>query len=335
MESRQRETWLDGLKGYGILLVILGHVLSGYLDAGTFSSAFVSFYRVRTWIYSFHMPLFFLISGFTFTLAYWQGGTLHKRRFLAQLLNLLWLYVVFALLQWVVKQLVPELVNESYDLEDLKGFLVVPLGNFWYIYVLAILYALSALFQVPRWHPMWGLLFGGVAIIALDSRMNQTALTQYRILYHLAFFSLGSILCRHQQILRNKNLIGVSVMFLATATFFYVCLYARNWYANWRFLIAVSTCIVNLWLFYHYPILSKPFGLFGKYSLELYLLHTFFTAGFRTLLPLMGVTLPWLSVGINFLLSTLGGMALAVFSRKGSWGNWIFRPASIITKLKA
>lgn len=72
----RREAWLDSLKGFAILLVILGHVLSGYLDAAAFPGAYTSFYTIRTWIYSFHMPLFFLISGFTFTLAYWRGGRL-------------------------------------------------------------------------------------------------------------------------------------------------------------------------------------------------------------------------------------------------------------------
>ena len=51
--SSRREAWLDGLKGFGILLVILGHVLSGYLDAWTFPEAYGSFYPVRTWIYTF------------------------------------------------------------------------------------------------------------------------------------------------------------------------------------------------------------------------------------------------------------------------------------------
>jgi uncharacterized membrane protein YcfT len=39
-----RIDWIDIAKGYGILLVILGH-----LDVG----------KIGTWIYTFHMPLFF------------------------------------------------------------------------------------------------------------------------------------------------------------------------------------------------------------------------------------------------------------------------------------
>lgn len=48
--GKERIHWIDVLKGIGILLVIMGH---------TFKDSPVYF-----WIYSFHMPLFFLISGF-------------------------------------------------------------------------------------------------------------------------------------------------------------------------------------------------------------------------------------------------------------------------------
>ncbi|MGP1579436.1 MAG: acyltransferase family protein [Wolinella sp.] len=44
----QRNIWVDNLKAFGILAVILGHISSPF---GTF-------------IYSWHMPLFFIISGF-------------------------------------------------------------------------------------------------------------------------------------------------------------------------------------------------------------------------------------------------------------------------------
>ena len=58
MTKESRLTALDSLRGFGILLVVLGHTSQ--------TSGLVS------WIFSFHMPLFFIISGMLF----------HERQFL-------------------------------------------------------------------------------------------------------------------------------------------------------------------------------------------------------------------------------------------------------------
>ena len=50
--SENRVEWIDVCKGIGIFLVVLGHV---YQDN-----------PAKTWIYSFHMPLFFFLSGYLF-----------------------------------------------------------------------------------------------------------------------------------------------------------------------------------------------------------------------------------------------------------------------------
>jgi len=47
---QKREVWLDNLKGFGIILVVLGHIAS----------------PISSLIYSFHMPLFFVITGYLF-----------------------------------------------------------------------------------------------------------------------------------------------------------------------------------------------------------------------------------------------------------------------------
>jgi fucose 4-O-acetylase-like acetyltransferase len=336
VERPGRENWLDGLKGFAALLVILGHVLSGYLDAGTFPAAYHSFYALRTWIYSFHMPLFFLISGFTFTLAYWRNGRLRRSGFWRQMGNLVWLYVVFALLLWAVKQIVPDLVNVTYGLEDLRQMFWVPLGNFWYIYVLAVLYLLAAATSVPKWEPWWVLLSAGGAVTVAYLRLDWTALTFYRIVYHLLFFVLGSALCVHREMLSSEKLMGLSCMTLATAAMLYGCFHIRNWYANWRVAIALSTSFVFLWEFYHWKRLSHfpLFQLCGKHCLEIYLLHVFFTAGLRALLPTLGLTAPWVSVWVNFILSTAGCLALAWIFDKCSWSDLIFRPTRLLRNKK-
>ena len=48
-----RQTWIDAVKGFGILLVILGHTFN-------VNSLICKF------IYSFHMPMFFIVAGYLF-----------------------------------------------------------------------------------------------------------------------------------------------------------------------------------------------------------------------------------------------------------------------------
>ena len=48
----ERLSWLDVLKGIGIILVVIGHI---YSDQTVFN-----------WLYSFHMPLFFLAAGWVY-----------------------------------------------------------------------------------------------------------------------------------------------------------------------------------------------------------------------------------------------------------------------------
>jgi fucose 4-O-acetylase-like acetyltransferase len=333
--NKGRETWLDSLKGFGALLVVLGHVLSGYLDAGTFPEAYSGMHQVRTWIYSFHMPLFFLISGFTFTLAYYRDGKLRRDGFGRQLWNLAWVYVLFALLQWGIKQLVPGLVNETYTLEDLKTMLWVPLGNFWYVYVLFLLYLVAAITGMPRRSPLWLLPLGAVAVYVASIHLDWTQLTLYRILYHLFFFGVGSGLCVHRRVLTSPKAVGLASMLLGTAAFFYFFRYTRNWYAIWRVLIALSTSFVNVYLFHRFSALGTCPALrfCGKYALELYLLHTFFTGGLRTLLPLVGITGALASVVVNFVVST--GVSLGLGVLLSRYAGWIFRPSRLLARRRS
>jgi len=53
--NQSRVSWIDMAKGYGTILVILAHIGSGL---------------GRLWIYTFHMPLFFFLSGYVFSTKY-------------------------------------------------------------------------------------------------------------------------------------------------------------------------------------------------------------------------------------------------------------------------
>lgn len=52
VETKNRIEWIDMAKGYGMFAVIIAHICSGQL---------------HEWIYTFHMPLFFFLSGYVFS----------------------------------------------------------------------------------------------------------------------------------------------------------------------------------------------------------------------------------------------------------------------------
>jgi acyltransferase len=57
-KPRERNDWLDVARGYGMFLVFYGHLIERFA-ALQLPTASVQF----KFIYSFHMPLFFLIAG--------------------------------------------------------------------------------------------------------------------------------------------------------------------------------------------------------------------------------------------------------------------------------
>ena len=68
---KERILYFDALKGFAILLVVMGHVIAwNFSDRSTLVIDSDSSDNVRraaivfTWIYSFHMPLFFMVSGY-------------------------------------------------------------------------------------------------------------------------------------------------------------------------------------------------------------------------------------------------------------------------------
>ena len=57
-----RIVWLDRLKGFAILCVMLGHTIERTLLGLQVNNYFLNF--INSFIYSFHMPLFFTAAGY-------------------------------------------------------------------------------------------------------------------------------------------------------------------------------------------------------------------------------------------------------------------------------
>lgn len=86
MATTPREEWIDALKGWGMILIVVGHVWS--------LSDVPQWYM---WIFSFHVPLFFFSAGLT-----QKTGALPLVKFLQRRVGTLLVpYLVYALLGYV------------------------------------------------------------------------------------------------------------------------------------------------------------------------------------------------------------------------------------------
>ena len=87
--STGRKYWIDVLRALGIILVVLGHVSQ---EPNTV-----------IFIYAFHMPLFFLLSGFLFNRHRYDLRTFIIRRSQKLLLPYAFFYLLTLLWWWLVE----------------------------------------------------------------------------------------------------------------------------------------------------------------------------------------------------------------------------------------
>ncbi|MCB9497243.1 MAG: acyltransferase [Fibrobacteria bacterium] len=124
-----RILWIDIAKGWAILLVVLGHVLAGLMDASILSQegASRSIYEA---VYLFHMPLFFFLSGLNLSGSLergWPWKFLESRLRSFLLPCLLW-----ATLQTMVAAVLSGSTNHPVEWTEVFHFFDRPPKQFWF-----------------------------------------------------------------------------------------------------------------------------------------------------------------------------------------------------------
>lgn len=141
--ARSRIVWLDSAKGLGIILVVFGHALGGLIDSpiasdiGTFRTAFFV-------IYTFHMPLFFLLSGVLVATRIERDRTGFARTIGT---DIVWPYLLWSVIQFTIIYLLGSAVNRPAE-AYWPTILALPwktVSQFWFLYALFLLHLLSLL----------------------------------------------------------------------------------------------------------------------------------------------------------------------------------------------
>ncbi|NCA71410.1 MAG: acyltransferase [Sphingobacteriia bacterium] len=183
----QRDAWVDYAKAIGILLVVYGHVARGVFNAGIPMDE--SLYRlVDSIIYSFHMPLFFFLSGIFFLQSLTRRG--RGALALSKVDTILYPYILWSLIQGLVEVWLSRYTNGSTTLTEVLS-LWDPRAQFWFLYALFMILMTAIL--VYR-NASQSLLLGVLAVSALASVFQSdipSALHSDYVVKNFVFFACG------------------------------------------------------------------------------------------------------------------------------------------------
>ena len=302
--AAERLQWVDVAKGVGILLVVYGHVQQGlYLAGMKVPQCF--FYAERI-IYSFHMPLFFFLSGI------FAEKSLSKGRGVFvwdKIKVLLYPYFLWSLLHGGIQVILSPYTNDKLTVVDLFKTIYIPIAHFWFLQALffsCVFYAL-----LKKYLPIYAIL-----IIAASMYIGKFFLDPgpvHNISRMFLFFVAGSLFSfisyKIQKGIGAKALLLIGALFIL----FHVAVFHFDitdvGLVKLAAVIVGIAFVISLSIHYQYNPASNIIGQLGFLAMPIYLGHVIGLAATRiVLLKVFHVE----DVFIHLLTGCIAGIAFPV-----------------------
>lgn len=286
-ELKERNQYIDMLRGLAILMVVLGHTMTGTVENVEKSIVF-------NIIWSVQMPLFILISGYV---------TKYSQKIDTKLK--LWNYIkkrtISYLVPWISWTiLIRGIILRQKTWLNVKWILWHMDSGYWFLFTLwtiAVIFGiaqyLSLKFQFSSKNTIKMvcscillMIIGSGCLLLVGILLGISFLGIKLTLYYIPFYLLGYIFGKIQATISNGNKYNVIQAIIAIAMTIYVILIANyNFYYNTddvlsimrRIIAAITGCIVIAGV--SEPMLKKYDDFFvwlGRHSLEIYLIHTLY-----------------------------------------------------------
>lgn len=279
----ERIGWIDAAKGIGIILVVMGHTLRG-LEAANLLSFFNVYGRIDAFIYLFHMPLMFMLSGLFIDKALPQSWSeyvmKHSQRLLWPLI--LWTYIFF-----LIKIFAGGAANTPISWENFPIFPLPPQLHFWFLWalflgflIIKIIYTVCFAMKVKA--ISWPAITVVVLLMVIVWRSSgfYSLWTQQALVYLpfiLTGMSLRTVLCTH------PLYVLIGSVFIAISTII-TPLHGIASVYNYGAAMSISAAVISaLALLSRY--MSFTWLMFiGQASMAIFLAHTIVSALVRSLL---------------------------------------------------
>ncbi len=329
----QREIWVDNVKAIACILVVLGHFFQSLTKADILPTNDLYQWFEQT-IYYFHVPLFFICSGFLYQkLSIVNNVHNWGKNVLKKLLVLGVPYFTFSFLTWVLKTVFSSSVNEMIGgLADTLFF--DPISPYWYLYALFFLFLVTRTLKNKNMAVkglIIALVFKALGIFGVGNGVRPISY----IFSNEIWFVIGMCLYvfEFKKHMAKRSLIipiVMGVIFLLLSTWVYITHIEHNVISFLLGLLACYSVVMAIEKIYEKGKQSDIFGVLAKYTMPIFLMHTLFAASLRTVLLKLGIQNGVIHVLLGIVVSFAGPMLTAVIMKKSKWLEFFLYPNEFI-----
>lgn len=282
--KQNRVYWIDYAKGIGIFLVVIGHVCRGLTSSSILNPLIAK--SIDQWIYAFHMPIFFFLSGLLMQRSVSKSL---KDFIIDKLKTLAYPYFVWSIIQGVLISAAFRYINSSISLTNLWQIIYQPIFIFWFFYVLFIITIFYKFVRSLNTSPVHFLIFSAFLYCL---HLLEPSFLSWEVLDLICrftiYFAIGASISN--RLMTSLSQINTSILisiiisgFLAVATTVWLNLTENQLTAPLIAMIGVSATIALAILLERFKFASFV-KLWGVLSLQIYVTHTIITSGMRIII---------------------------------------------------
>lgn len=206
---KERVAYLDNARYWVMLLVVIGHCLTQFVQMDSARAVYV-------WIYAFHMPFFILISGYT--ARRYMGDARQVQRIVSTLV-----------VPYLVVEISMQMITRHYTGEPDPYKFLSPQWLGWFMAALFV-WRLTT----PIWRALRYPITTSIAISLLVGLIEvPNVLALPKILGFLPFYVIGLHMSRERFERLADTRIRVGSALLLMGSFVYCYLYSKSWTLDW------------------------------------------------------------------------------------------------------
>ena len=336
--KKNRVLWIDRVKLIACFLVLLGHYISGLTISNILENNGVILWFGKT-IYYFHVPLFFICSGFLYQeYTKIKSFSQWKKNILKKLINLGIPYVVFTVITYFLKTIASSSVNNQVIDSLLTTLFFNPIAPYWYLYVLFFIFAFTLHFKNLKQCYIFtsiSIILKIISIIICRNDLYESIPYFVRgILGNEIWFVFGMIISIQKVYRRNvMSTLKLAITFMIEIVVS-IIIYRYNNLDNKliEFLLGAFICysIFGLCLKINNINKGKIENIFIDNTMPIFLMHTIFAATIRVFLIKLNITNALLHLIFGLFGSIFLPIIVSYFLNKIPYGNLVLYPSKVI-----